>query len=46
MPRLLALPGDGIGWEILEQSLRVLHALAPRANLWFDIDHDLLHGAS
>ena len=46
MPRLLALPGDGIGWEILEQSLRVLYALAPRANLRFDIDHDLLHGAS
>ena len=46
MARLLALPGDGIGPEILEQALRVLSALAPYANVSFEVDFDLLHGAS
>ena len=46
MPRLLALPGDGIGPEIMQQALRVAHALAARAGLRFEVDFDLLHGAS
>ena len=46
MARLLALPGDGIGPEILDQALRVLEVLAVRADQSFDVDFDLLHGAS
>lgn len=46
MPRLLALPGDGIGPEIMQQALRVVAVLGQRAGLTFEIEHDLLHGAS
>ena len=46
MARLLTLRGDGIGPEILDQALRVLEVLAVRADQSFDIDFDLLHGAS
>lgn len=43
---ILALGGDGIGPEILEQGLRVTHALADRAGLKLNVTHNLLHGAA
>jgi 3-isopropylmalate dehydrogenase len=43
---VLALGGDGIGPEILEQGLRVAARLAELAGLELDVHHDLLHGAS
>ncbi|MGA0235479.1 MAG: 3-isopropylmalate dehydrogenase [Alphaproteobacteria bacterium] len=45
MAHLLALPGDGIGPEILEQALRVLEVLAARAGQTVEVEYDLLHGA-
>ncbi|MEO1121340.1 MAG: 3-isopropylmalate dehydrogenase [Pseudomonadota bacterium] len=44
--RILALGGDGIGPEILEQGLRVVEAAASAAGLTIEIDHALLHGAA
>ena len=46
MAKILALGGDGIGPEILNEGLRVLAAVSPLMDLEFEIDHDLLHGAS
>lgn len=46
MTRILALGGDGIGPEILDQGLRVLRRIAGTIGLAIDIDHDVLHGAS
>lgn len=46
MPKVLALPGDGIGPEIMDSALKVLDRLAEHAQMSFDIDFDLLHGAS
>lgn len=44
--KLLALGGDGIGPEILAEGLRVADALAAKAGLTLNVEHDLLHGAS
>ncbi len=44
--KLLALGGDGIGPEVLEQGLRVAHHAADLAGLSLDISHGLLHGAA
>ncbi|MEM8732022.1 MAG: 3-isopropylmalate dehydrogenase [Pseudomonadota bacterium] len=46
MARILALGGDGIGPEILDQGLRVAAFLSDVAGLEIDVEHDLLHGAS
>ena len=46
MTKLLALGGDGIGPEILDQGLRVLDRVAETGGLSFDIEHDVLHGAA
>ena len=46
MTKLLALGGDGIGPEILDQGLRVLDRAAKTGGLSCDIEHDLLHGAA
>ena len=43
---LLALGGDGIGPEILKQSLRVADVLAEQAGIRLHIDFGDLHGAS
>lgn len=43
---ILALGGDGIGPEILEQGLRVAQALAQHWGLSLTVHHGLLHGAS
>ncbi|MEC8092039.1 MAG: isocitrate/isopropylmalate family dehydrogenase, partial [Pseudomonadota bacterium] len=46
MTKLLALGGDGIGPELLDQGLRVLDRVAETGGLSFDIEHDVLHGAA
>lgn len=46
MARILALGGDGIGPEILDQGLRVAAFLNNAAGLDLEVEHDLLHGAS
>ena len=46
MAQILALGGDGIGPEILDQGLRVLHAISEITDIRFTIDHDVIHGAS
>ena len=46
MAQVLALGGDGIGPEILVQSLRIAERLAQAANLTLTVYHDVLHGAS
>jgi len=46
MPRLLVLPGDGIGPEVTEQARRVLEAVAPRFGLDLTFEEDLIGGAS
>lgn len=40
MTRILALGGDGIGPEILDQGLRVLRHIAGTIGLAIDIDHE------
>ncbi|MEW2913259.1 3-isopropylmalate dehydrogenase [Leisingera sp. JC11] len=44
--QVLALGGDGIGPEILEQGLRVARHLAARSGIDLSVEHGLLHGAS
>ena len=43
---ILALGGDGIGPEILDQGLRVARHIAECHGYTFDIQHDVLHGRS
>ncbi|MGR8918827.1 MAG: 3-isopropylmalate dehydrogenase [Gammaproteobacteria bacterium] len=44
--KILMLPGDGIGPEIVAATEQVLGALADRAGLSFEIEHALLGGAA
>ncbi len=44
--RILLLPGDGIGPEVMEETRRVLGWLARNRNLAFDIEQDLVGGAA
>ena len=46
MAMILALGGDGIGPEILDQGLRIIDVLAVPAGLDVEIETGLLHGAS
>ncbi|MDH3520839.1 MAG: 3-isopropylmalate dehydrogenase, partial [Myxococcales bacterium] len=46
MPRILLLPGDGIGPEVTAQARRVLEAAARGADLALDFEEDLIGGAS
>ena len=46
MAKILALGGDGIGPEILDQGLRIIDVLAVPAGLDVEIETGLLHGAS
>ena len=43
--KILVLPGDGIGPEIMEQALRVLDALRGDG-LSFEVEHGLLGGSA
>lgn len=43
---LLLMPGDGIGAEIMEQMRRVLDWLARRGRMEFEIEEELVGGAS
>ncbi|HKK16222.1 MAG TPA: 3-isopropylmalate dehydrogenase [Gammaproteobacteria bacterium] len=42
--KILVLPGDGIGPEIVAQAEKVLHALGDKANLAVTLDHALIGG--
>jgi len=44
--RILALPGDGIGPEVVAEALRALEAAAARAGLALAVESDLVGGAS
>ncbi len=44
--RIAVLPGDGIGPEVMEASLKVLAATATRHGLAFSCDHQLVGGAA
>jgi 3-isopropylmalate dehydrogenase len=44
--RLLVLPGDGIGPEIMDEALRVLHRVAEDAGLLVQIETGLVGGAA
>ena len=46
MAKILALGGDGIGPEILEEGIRLAEHLSTTAGLPLDIESGLLHGAS
>ncbi len=43
---LLAMGGDGIGPEVLSSGLAVFEAVARRAGIDYEIEHDLLHGVA
>ena len=44
--KLLLLPGDGIGPEVMDQARLVLDAVAVRRGIGFEIETDLVGGAS
>jgi 3-isopropylmalate dehydrogenase len=44
--RILALPGDGIGPEVVASGVAVLETLAAKAGFTLTVEHDLLGGAS
>jgi len=46
MPKILMIPGDGIGVEVMGVSLEVLRATERKYNLKFDIEHELFGGSS
>jgi 3-isopropylmalate dehydrogenase len=44
--KIAILPGDGIGTEIVEQALRVLHAVSAKFGLQFETESALVGGAA
>jgi len=46
MSRILLLPGDGIGPEVIAETRRVLAWFAQNRNMSFEIDEDLVGGVS
>ena len=44
--RILVLPGDGIGPEVMGSALDVLNTVATVEDLQLDITEDVLHGAA
>ncbi len=44
--KLLVLPGDGIGPEVVGAALRVFERVCARASIAIEVSHDLLHGAA
>ena len=45
-PSILVLPGDGIGPEVMSETLRVVDWFANKLNIQFDISHDLIGGCA
>ena len=45
MNRILLLPGDGIGPEVIAETRRVLGWFAQNRNMSFDIEEDLVGAA-
>jgi hypothetical protein len=46
MSRILLLPGDGIGPEVIAETRRVLGWFAQNRNMSFEIEEDLVGGVS
>ena len=44
--KLLILPGDGIGPEVMQEAVRVIEWLNANTPLQFELDHDLIGGCS
>lgn len=44
--KILVLPGDGIGPEIISEAVGVLEAIKEKLNLEFELDEALLGGAA
>ena len=44
--KLLVLPGDGIGPEVVAAALRVFERLCELESIAIEVSHDLLHGAA
>ena len=44
--KLLLLPGDGIGPEVVSEVARIIKWLTAKRNIHFDVDRDLFGGAS
>ena len=44
--KLLVLPGDGIGPDVVAAGLRVFERLCQLESIETEIEHDLLHGAA
>ena len=44
--KILVLPGDGIGPEIVAEAVKVLEALRAAGDLALEIEHGLLGGAA
>lgn len=44
--KLLVLPGDGIGPEVMREVYRVIEWLEKRRGVYFDVEEDLVGGAS
>lgn len=44
--KLLILPGDGIGPEVMREVRRVIDWMARRRTVWFDVTEDLVGGAA
>ena len=46
MKKILALPGDGIGAEVMESALEILDYLMTRDNLDLQVNHKSVGGTS
>ena len=44
--KIVVIPGDGIGPEVVAQGLKVLNAIGQRYGHYFDLDHRLAGAAS
>lgn len=44
--KLLVLPGDGIGPEVVAPALRVFEQVCAQESIAIEVQHDLLHGAA
>ncbi len=44
--KIVTLPGDGIGPEVVEETLQVLHAVAEAAGFAIEVDEHLIGGAA
>ena len=44
--KILVLPGDGIGVEVTDQSLKILTAVSKKHNRSFTIEKDIVGGAA